>query len=267
MPELPEVETQAAMVRPRLVGRTIVAFEARWAPQCEPGVAEVTAGLVGRRVDAVLRRGKHVVFGLDDGSFARVHFRMSGRFAWGDQPEAAGPHVRAVWRLDRGPELALVDARKWGRIRWVATRAEVDRGLGVEPLSTDFTPDALGALAEGTTRALKALLLDQAAIAGLGNIYTDEALFRAGLHPQRAASTLAPADVARLHAAIVAVLVEGIAANGTSFDWVWPGGHMQDNLRVYGRDGDPCPVCGTIIAWTRVGQRGTHFCPRCQPLP
>jgi formamidopyrimidine-DNA glycosylase len=264
MPELPEVETVVRQVRPLLVGRTIVAFEARWAPQCEPSVPRVTRGLEGRRVDAVDRRGKHVVWALDDGSFVRIHFRMSGRFAWGDEPEAAGPHVRAIWRLDRGPDLALVDARKWGRIRWVATRAEVDAGLGVEPLSTDFTPRVLRALAGRTSRALKALLLDQAAIAGLGNIYTDEALFRAALHPARPASTLTAAESARLHAAIVAVLTEGIAANGTSFDWIWPGGHMQDNLRVYGRDGRPCPTCGATIAWARVGQRSTHFCPRCQ---
>jgi len=264
MPELPEVEVMAGLVRPRLLGRTIVAFEARWAPQCEPGVAQVTEGLAGRRVDAVGRRGKHVVWSLDDGSFARIHFRMSGRFAWGDQPEASGPHVRAVWRLDRGPELTLVDARKWGRIRWAATRAEVDAGLGVEPLSDEFTPEMLEHLAGGTARALKALLLDQSVVAGLGNIYTDEALFRARLHPQRAACTLGRDDVSRLHAAVRAVLLEGIAANGTSFDWIWPGGHMQDNLKVYGRDGQPCPSCGTPIARARVGQRSTHFCPTCQ---
>jgi formamidopyrimidine-DNA glycosylase len=264
MPELPEVETMAAQVRSRLVGRTITAFEARWRPQCEPSVAEVARGLTGRRVLQVGRRGKHVVWHLDDGSFARIHFRMSGRFAFADTEEGRGPHVRAVWTLDRGPALALVDARKWGRIRWTPDRAGVDEGQGVEPLSADFTPASLASLVGRTTRALKALLLDQAVIAGLGNIYTDEALFRAGLHPRRPACSLSGADAARLHAAIVAVLREGIAANGTSFDWIWPGGHMQDHLRVYGRTGLPCVACGAPIARTLVGQRGTHFCPRCQ---
>lgn len=113
-------------------------------------------------------------------------------------------------------------------------------------------------------RALKALLLDQALLAGLGNIYTDEALFRAGLHPARPANTLSASEAVRLHAAIVAVLTEGLAANGTSFDWIWPGGHMQDNLRVYGRGGRPCPTCGAPIARARVGQRSTHYCPLCQ---
>jgi formamidopyrimidine-DNA glycosylase len=267
MPELPEVETMAAKVRPRLVGRTITAFEARWAPQCEPSVEAVTHGLTGRRVTEVGRRGKHVVFSLDDGTFARVHFRMSGRFAFGDEPEGSGPHVRAVWRLDLGPALTLVDARKWGRIRHAATRAEVDQGLGVEPLGDGFTPAVLGALTGRTSRGLKALLQDQAVLAGLGNIYTDEALFRARLHPRRPAGTLETAEIERLHAAIREVLQEGIAANGTSFDWVWPGGHMQDNLRVYGREGQPCVVCRATIAWTQVGQRGTRFCPTCQPLP
>jgi formamidopyrimidine-DNA glycosylase len=264
MPELPEVETMAAQVRPRLVGRVVTAFEARWPPQCVPSVAAVTAGLVGRRVDAVSRRGKHVVWHLDDGSFLAVHFRMSGRFAFDDTAEGAGPHVRARFTLDRGPDLALVDARKWGRIRWTPDRAGVDGGLGSEPLDAAFTPAVLAGLTGRTARALKAVLLDQSVVAGLGNIYTDEALFRAGLLPARPASSLDAAEIARLHAAIVAVLTEAIAANGTSFDWIWPGGHMQDNLRVYGRDGLPCPSCGALIARSEVGQRTTRFCPRCQ---
>lgn len=161
-------------------------------------------------------------------------------------------------------ELWFLDARKFGRIRWVRDLADLDDELGVEPLSREFSTARLAELLKGRKRAIKPLLLDQTRIAGLGNIYVDEALFRAGVHPLASADRLRGKRIDRLHAAIRAVLREAIRRNGTSIDWIYPGGEMQDHLRVYGRTDEPCGACGAPIRRIVVGQRGTHFCPRCQ---
>ncbi|HPM22458.1 MAG TPA: DNA-formamidopyrimidine glycosylase [Phycisphaerae bacterium] len=264
MPELPEVETIVRMYRPRLEGRRIRAFATRWAKNCKPSAKDVRCALVGQTIVRLTRRAKWIVFGLGDGSHLLVHLRMSGRFAWAAEQRWPPQHIRATWDLDDGHRLLFCDARKFGRIVHTRDLAAATADLGPEPLGRGFTPGRLGELLQGRRRQLKPLLLDQAVIAGLGNIYTDEALFRAGLHPLTRADQLTPGDVRRLHSAIRAVLRLAVRNHGTSIDWIYPDGWMQRRLAVYGRTGEPCRRCGTVIVALRVAQRGTHICPRCQ---
>lgn len=263
MPELPEVESVVRALRERLVGRTIAGFECRWPRQALPDPQEVRVGVCGRRITGLSRRAKWLVAALDDGSALLVHLRMSGRLEWAGGTEP--PHVRAAWSFTDGERLLFCDARKFGRIMHTRDLDGATRGLGVEPLGDGFTPRALEALLSRRARQLKPLLLDQSVVAGLGNIYVDEALHRAGLHPLLRSDRVPPRRVARLRNAIRQVLRQAIRLNGTSFDWVYGGGAMQGRLRVYGRDGKPCRTCGTPIVAIRVGQRGTHLCPKCQP--
>lgn len=267
MPELPEVETIVRNHRPQLVGRRIVRYTSSWPKNSLPSLPRVRRALAGRTILDLTRRGKFIIFGLDDGAHLLVHLRMSGRFAW--QTDHAPPprHVRARWDLDDGSRLLFCDARKFGRITHTRDLAAATAGLGPEPLSRGFTGDVLYALLHSHRRQLKPLLLDQSVVAGLGNIYTDEALFRAGLHPARRSDALSRQQVRRLHAAIRRVLRLAIRKQGTSIDWIYPGGWMQQRLRVYGRAGQPCRTCRTPIVALRIAQRGTHVCPRCQPRP
>jgi formamidopyrimidine-DNA glycosylase len=266
MPELPEVETIVRSFRRRLEGRRIVAFRSRWPRQASPSVAAVRRAIVGRRIARLTRRGKYVAFQLDPTGFLLVHLRMSGRFEWSTPPEPEPRHVRTVWELDDGHRLLFCDARKFGRILYADDLATATAELGREPLGRGFTASVLQALLHGRRRRLKPLLLDQSVIAGLGNIYADEALFRARLHPLCRSDGVKPADAERLHAAIRTLLRDAIRRHGTTIDWIYPGGWMQKHLMVYGRAGQPCRRCGTPIQALRVGQRGTHICPRCQPL-
>jgi formamidopyrimidine-DNA glycosylase len=205
--------------------------------------------------------------GLDDGAHLLVHLRMSGRFEWLVDHEPAPRHVRSTWEFDDGSRLLFCDARKFGRVTYTRDLDAETAGLGPEPLNRGFTAGVLGDLLRRRKRQLKPLLLDQTVIAGLGNIYTDEALFRAGLHPARRSDGLSDEQVRRLHAAIRQVLRLAIRNHGTSIDWIYPGGWMQERLLVYGRTGESCRTCGTPIVALRVAQRGTHVCPRCQPRP
>ncbi len=265
MPELPEVETTVRLHRARLEGRRIQAFTTRWRKNALPSPARVRTGLIGRTIVTLTRRGKLIVFALDDGTWLLVHLRMSGRLAWADDPRAARRHVRATWDLAGGEQLLFCDARKFGRITHTTDLAAATATLGPEPLDSGFTARVLAQRLDGRRRALKPLLLDQTVIAGLGNIYTDEALFRAGLHPLRSADSLDGSELRRLHRAIRSTLQQGIRHNGTTIDWVYPTGRMQDHLLVYGRGGKACRRCGAPIETLRVGQRGTHICPCCQP--
>lgn len=282
MPELPEVETIVRTYRERLEGRRIVHFASTWPKNTQPSAALVRRRIVGRRIERLWRRAKYIVFDLEDASHLLVHLRMSGRLEWAElvaarsvprsnaySPPApdAPRHARAWWDLDDGHRLWFCDARKFGRIMHARGLAAVTAGLGAEPLDDEFTPDALSALLRSRRRQLKPLLLDQAVVAGLGNIYVDEALHAAGLHPLTPSDRLREGEIDRLHAAIRDVLTRAIAANGTSFDWIYPGGRMQEDLAVYGRAGERCRRCGERIEVLRVAQRGTHVCPRCQPPP
>jgi formamidopyrimidine-DNA glycosylase len=270
VPELPEVETIRAQLEPRLVGRRlelVSILDSRLTRPLDP--REVAADLQGARVDAVDRRGKYLVLRLDNGGALLAHLRMTGSF--GFEPAS---HERAVLSLEGGDRLVYRDVRRFGT--WLVVDAiELDPYLatknGPEPLSSSFTAAWLATRLSRRKATLKAVLLDQRVVAGLGNIYADEALWRARLSPLRPANSLEPEEVARLHRSIRAVLRKGIERQGASLrDYAAPDGSaggMQDEFRVYGRDGQPCPRCRTPIAKTRVGGRGTWYCPHCQRAP
>ena len=267
MPELPEVETIRRQLEPRLVGRRlelVSILDPRLTRPLDPG--EVAAELEGARVVAVERRGKYLLLRLDSGAALLVHLRMTGSF--GFEPAT---HERAVLELEGGERLVYRDVRRFGT--WLVLDAiELDPYLatknGPEPLGPRFTAAWLARQLSRRRAPLKAVLLDQRVVAGLGNIYADEALWRARLSPLRPAASVEPEDVPRLHRAIRAALRTGIARQGASLrDYARPDGEagtMQEEFRVYGRAGEPCPRCGTPIAKARIGGRGTWYCPHCQ---
>ncbi|MCK6445476.1 MAG: bifunctional DNA-formamidopyrimidine glycosylase/DNA-(apurinic or apyrimidinic site) lyase [Planctomycetes bacterium] len=275
MPELPEVETVARLLAPELVGRTIRGGEVLWARTiAAPRVADFVQTLVGRRCVRVWRRAKFVVIDLErrgkPAGHLVCHLRMTGRLQVERASRATSPHLRVRLVLDDRRELTFDDVRKFGRMWFVETLDELFRDLGPEPLDAAFDVERFHAALESRKRRLKPLLLDQSFVAGLGNIYVDESLFRARLHPLCSSARVDRAAAARLHAAIREVLTAAIAREGSSFDTFYrtpegkPGG-FQDEFRVYDREGEPCVVCRAPIVKTFVGQRGTHFCRRCQP--
>lgn len=267
MPELPEVETIRAQLAPRLEGRTLARVEILDPRLTRPyDLFEVTEELEGDVVVAVERRGKYLLLRLESGFALLVHLRMTGGFGF-----APASHERAVIELDDGSRLGYRDVRRFGT--WLVLEAgDVEPYLaaknGPEPLGSRFTSTWLAAQLARRRAPLKAVLLDQRVVAGLGNIYADEALWRARVSPLRPAKDLGPGEVGRVHRGIRAALRTGIARQGSTLrDYATPDGSagaMQDEFRVYGRDGRPCPRCRTTIAKARVGGRGTWFCPRCQ---
>jgi len=272
MPELPEVETFANELRPHLVGQRFLAAHILWPRTlAEPDAAALDHRIRDRVVLDVGRRAKYLIIGLDSGESLIVHLRMTGRLevVCSDDPALTGPHLRAWFDLASGERLTFTDTRKFGRIWLVSDPGSVTGKLGPEPLDWDFTAEGLGARLRGRRTAMKALLLDQTVVAGVGNIYADESLFLAGVHPLRPADRLSDEETTRLHSAIRQVLSEAIGNRGTMLrDYRPPygaeGGH-QEHLRVYQQTGKPCPRCGAAIERIRVTQRSTHFCPRCQP--
>jgi formamidopyrimidine-DNA glycosylase len=272
VPELPEVETVRRGLAPLVEGRAferVEILDGRLTRPLDPHA--VAAELQDERVGMLDRRGKYLLFRFESGRTLVVHLRMTGGFRHGDDA-AADPHTRATIALDRGPVLAYRDIRRFGT--WLLLEpGELDgylaARLGEEPFSRAFTPRALGLRLAGRRAPLKAALLDQRSVAGLGNIYVDEALWRSRLHPLRAAGTLDTAEVRRLHRAIRTVLQLGIERQGSTLStYRRPDGErgsMQDEFRVYGRGGEPCLRCRTPIEKARVAGRGTWYCPRCQP--
>jgi len=269
MPELPEVESLARELRGALVGRKIVGVEVRW-PRivAAPDPETFARRLVGRRIREIRRRGKWLLLGLDEGEWLLVHLRMSGRLTVEDACAPDDVHTRVVFHLGDGQRLRFSDPRKFGRMALTACPEEWLGDLGPEP--PGLTLEQLAGMLQGRRVRLKPLLTDQRFLAGLGNIYADEVLWRAGLHPLRPADTLTLEETARLHGAIRQVLEEAIARRGTTLPdqrYVLPDGRPGEfaaRLAVYGREGHPCPRCGTPIARTRVGGRSVHFCPQCQ---
>ncbi len=264
MPELPEVETIANGLRPLLAGRSILSAELRWERSLAlPAPAEFRRRIAGQSILAVSRRAKFLVLHLSLDHLL-IHLRMSGDLWLKEPGYSAGKHDRLLLALDDGTSLVFNDTRKFGRV-WLTARPEEVLGkLGPEPLDPAFTSEAFAARLGERRRRLKPLLLDQTFLAGLGNIYTDEALHLARLHPLSLSQQVTPDEAAALFQAIRTVLQDGIAHNGASIDWVYRGGQFQNYFRVYDRSGRPCPVCGTNIRRIIVGQRSTHFCPHCQ---
>jgi formamidopyrimidine-DNA glycosylase len=270
MPELPEVETYVRDLSRVLPGRTFTGARVAWprqAPRNAP--EELNRRIAGQTVHAVGRRGKYLVIGLDADTLL-VHLKMSGRLQIAPATEPANPHAHVVFALRGGDDLRFHDPRKFGRVYLVADADEVLGSLGPEPLSDAFTREAFRERLRGHRGRLKPLLLDQTFLAGLGNIYVDESLWAAGLHPLRSAVSLGDDEVDRLHAAIRNVLIRAVAARGTSLstsgyrDLTGQMGEMQGTLAVFRRTGQPCPRCGGVIERLVVGTRGTHVCPRCQ---
>ena len=268
MPELPEVETIRGQLGPRLEGQTLAVvdiLDPRLTRPLDP--REVAAELQGERVARVERRGKYLVVRLEGGGALLVHLRMTGSF--GFEPTS---HERAVVELEDGSRLVYRDVRRFGT--WlVVTNDELEPYIagknGPEPLGPRFTTTWLAGRLATRRAALKSVLLDQSVVAGLGNIYADEALWRARLSPLRPANGLGLDEARRLHRAIRTVLRLGIERQGSTLrDYARPDGsegEMQREFRVYGREGEPCPRCRTPIAKARVGGRGTWYCPHCQP--
>ncbi len=261
MPELPEVETVVRSIA-RIAGRRIVSAEFS-CPRILRGDAEqMSAALAGRLIRAIRRRGKFIVIELDAGHCLVVHLGMTGKLLLGGTP---GRHTHAIVNLDRGV-LRYEDQRQFGRIEVThGLPARVEK-LGPEPL--EITLAEFAARLKRRKARIKSVLLDQHFVRGVGNIYADEALFRAGIRPLAIAARLRPERVKRLHAAIVEVLTQAIAKGGSSIsDYVDADGRrgfFQFEHRVYQRTGEPCVVCGAAIRRTLVAQRGTHYCPRCQ---
>ena len=284
MPELPEVETIARQLRGLVVDRTISEFESRWVRLTEPEPAEVVgARLRGRRISDVRRRGKFVVFDLDGGEALVVSLRMTGKLLYGVE-DVDERYVRGEIRFADGTALRFSDTRKFGRMAVIDAstldgngetrrpKMPLHASLGQEPLARGFTVAWLRALLRRRPRAaIKVLLLDQRAIAGIGNIYAIEALWRARIHPLRKAGSLRADEIARLHEAIRWALRKGIRLGGASpSDYVDARGNkgrMQREFQVYARAGEPCPRCGRAIVRSVVGGRGTFHCPRCQRVP
>jgi formamidopyrimidine-DNA glycosylase len=212
----------------------------------------------------VSRRGKFLVFPLDRGSLL-IHLKMSGDLGMAPAEAPADRFERTVFHLDGGWELRFNDARKFGRVFLLDSPDPLFARLGPEPLDPGFTASDLGERLAAHRRPLKPLLLDQGFLAGIGNIYADEALHRARLHPLRRSNALTDEEVRRLWRGIREALRQGLRHNGASLDWVYRGGGFQNHFRVYQRGGEPCPVCGTEIVRRVIGQRAAHYCPSCQP--
>ena len=272
MPELPEVETIRRDLEPLVAGRRITGVEV------DPATIHLLAGapietlranLVGRTVTAIGRRGKYLMFSLDDGRVFVVHLRMTGRLVWRPHDAPAEQFQRAVIELDNGYDLRWADLRKFGTWRLHESVAEVVGKLGPEPIDDSLTLKEFRARLANRAAPVKAVLLDQRRFAGLGNIYVDEALYEARIRPDTPAGKVSPAATKRLFASSRSVLERGIENRGASFkdyvDGQGEKGSQHMHVQVFRRTGKPCYRCGSTIQRTVVGGRATHFCPRCQP--
>jgi len=274
MPELPEVETVVCDLKAEaLEGRTIRHASVYWPRTAAThSVGQFCVALKGSRIESISRRGKYIVCSLSNGSTLLVHLRMTGQLAFFDASQARDRHHHVVLRLDDGRELRYKDTRKFGR--WYLLENPDDRlgELGPEPLDDRFAAASLADILSSHARMLKPLLLDQHVIVGLGNIYTDEALWDASLHPCRLSSSLSDAEAKSLHRSIRKVLRRGIRCRGTTlgrgqanfYSVAGRRGRNQDGLMVFRRTGEPCARCKTTIKRIVVGQRSTHICSTCQ---
>ena len=269
MPELPEVETVVRILQPQLAGRIVSGMRCQWARHIDrPQLPEFRHRIIGRKINDVSRRGKFILISLDQGETLIVHLRMSGHLAVVAAALPVDKHSHTIFELDSEQELRFRDTRKFGRVYLVQDVQEVVGRLGPEPLDSAFSEVTLAAILSGRKRTLKPFLLDQTMIAGIGNIYADEALFHAGLLPTRRTDSLISSEIAALYTGIQQVLRLGIAREGASIDsYVKPDGEkgdMQNEVKVFRRNEEGCYRCGSIIRRIRLGGRSTHFCPGCQ---
>jgi formamidopyrimidine-DNA glycosylase len=275
MPELPEIETIVRDLRPMLVGRRLSGVQRTSNLELRrPWDDKWPALLAGRRIEAVNRRGKWIVQYLDNGTFLVFHLGMSGQLRVVSASTPAPDHLHLVFSLDDGKQMRFRDPRRFGSVSLFAGQKElqalfVENGLGPEPF--DLEANAWRRTLTGTTRAIKAVLTDQEVVAGLGNIYSDEVLFVAKLHPAKRASALTSAEADRVREAITEVLTTAIDKRGSSIrDYVDASGGQggyQEVFVAYGRDGQPCSRCKTLLVALKVGGRTAHFCPSCQKTP
>ncbi len=272
MPELPEVETIRQNLRrggatlPSILGWNVESAQVLWARSLVmPGVDEFKRRLIGQQVVDIGRRGKFLIVELSKDALL-IHLHMSGDLVVEENREPVATHCRVAIEFENGQRLAFIDARKFGRLWLTAEKETILSDLGPEPLDDAFQAQDLYRRLHAHRRRLKPLLLDQTFLAGLGNIYADEALNLARLHPLMLSNQVSAADAERLWRAIRAVIEEGIQRNGASIDWVYRGGEFQNYFRVYQRTGQPCRECGEAIQRIVIGQRSAHFCPNCQRL-
>jgi formamidopyrimidine-DNA glycosylase len=277
MPELPEVETVRRSLEPALLGRTISGLTVGDFVGVLGGTDPETAAarLANRRIDAIRRRGKYLLIDLDDGSGVEIHLRMTGHLQIATAGDAKLRYEHVSIQFDNDLELRFADQRKFGRVILHAVNPELGlkTKLGPEPLGPEFTAALLATILAKRTAAIKAVLLDQKAIAGIGNIYADEALFISRIHPQRPANSLTESEIRSLHRSIRRVLQAGVDRRGTSFssyrDANGEAGENQQYLAVYGggRKGNACPRCGKPLTHVVIAARTSHYCPHCQRLP
>lgn len=269
MPELPEVETVVRALKPQVLGRRIIAVRLNWPRHVDrPDLPEFRARISGLQILDVYRRAKFIVLTLDQGENLIIHLRMSGHLAVVDPSISADKHTHTVFKLDNGQELRFRDTRKFGRVYLVSDTNEVLGDLGPEPLDPSFTAESLKQLIEGRKRTLKPFLLDQRVLAGIGNIYADEALFYAAILPARRSDTLSAVEIETLYEGIQHVLNLGILREGASISsYIKPDGEMgdmQNEVKVFRRTGQSCYRCGDQIERMVLGGRSTHYCPGCQ---
>lgn len=272
MPELPEVETIRRSLEQRVIGRRITAvripLETGKAVPVIKGMDESAfrEGVVGATIEAVSRRGKYLMMELDSGSMIVVHLRMTGALLFQEAPEDR--FVRAIFTFDNGDEMRFTDMRKFGGFWLVDDISQVTTALGPEPFGESFSAASLAEALAGRKTPVKSVILDQRHVAGVGNIYADEACFAAGILPTRLALSLQDDEIAALHAAIRDVLQAGVDSGGASFkdyrNTTGNVGSMQNLVKVFRRTGKPCYTCGSIVERVKVGGRSTHYCPKCQ---
>jgi formamidopyrimidine-DNA glycosylase len=274
MPELPEVETVVRGLRAPLIGHKIESMWYNWENSiATPHPNEFEQRVIGQTVKAISRRAKYIVIELDS-DLLLVHLRMTGRLYVADNAEEneADKWVHVKFGLDKARELRFSDSRKFGKVYLTDSLEKLTASLGPEPLEEAFTLEIFKQRLTNRNKMIKTLLLDQNFVAGVGNIYADEALHRAKIHPERYANSLSDTEIAALHEAVRLVLNKGIDYEGASVNWYRKPdgtlGESQNHFLVYGQDGQLCQSCGTtLIEKIRVAQRGTHFCPNCQSAP
>ncbi len=271
MPELPEVETIKNELLPYVVGHQVTGVTLFWEGIVrQPSVKEFCSRLIGQRLTGITRRGKYLIFGLTGSEVLVIHLKMTGSLLIGRNSSEPPKYTRAIIHLDKGTNIFFRDPRKFGVMRLANDAKDIDSKLGPEPLEASFTPQVLAQRLNNRTAPIKALLCDQTFIAGIGNMYADEALFAARIHPLRSGGSLSWDEVESLHSAIQRVLWSAIGNKGASVDTYFrPDGklgtaHFQFQV-AHRLSGDFCPVCGTPIERIPIRHRGSYFCPKCQP--